>query len=251
VAMNSVVAGVVMGTAAVGLFSASVVGLLAISGRLNSEGVSSVPVLNKIVSDDSKAKKTSPADNKGVVRDATARRPQDRQSREDRVRRKQLFTLESFAPPTTVEEIRHFHAAAKKERELLSLERAALKKREFELILREKDLQERQRSVQTLMDKVTRAIDELESRRSRFEGDITTLKAAEAKNLKRQASQLAAMEPAKAADYLLELGPDKEPLAVKLLVVMDVEAASAILGTMDTKRGARLIEQATRVLQKE
>ena len=47
-----------------------------------------------------------------------------------------------------------------------------------------------------------------------------------------------------------ELGVEKEALAVKLLAAMDVEAASAILGAMDTKRGARLIERATRLLQR-
>ncbi len=101
------------------------------------------------------------------------------------------------------------------------------------------------------MDDVLRRIDELKTLRASFENDITELKAAETKNVKRQATALSLMTPQKAAALLMQYLPDREDLAVKILVSMEAEPASQVLEALDPDKAARLIERATRVLRRK
>ena len=249
--MKALLSGILVGTTAVGVFSGSVVGLLAFSGRLNPAGVRNVPLLNRFLQDDGTDGATT------NVREATSQKPRDQGQGEsptrssDRVKATSLFTLESFAPPTTREEIQDLYARTKKGYAELELEAAAQRKRELELTLRESDLEQRRRGIDALMERVTRAMADLEAERLRFASDVTIIKQAEDGNIKRQAAALAAMDPSKASEFLLALGPDKEPLAVKLLVSMETEGAAAILAAMDTQRGARLIDRATRLIKRD
>ncbi len=257
--------GVMMATATIGVFGASVVGLLAVAGRLNPEGVKEVPVLNRILAlpeegegdiaaeeASGKKEKDSGKEEKKDQERKPGPSPKTEQSLigADRIRRKKIFTLRSFAPPTTREEILEFHRAAKDLKERLEGERAALKKKEYELSLREADLEERRKSVRKAMEDVLRRIDELKALRSSFENDITVLKTEEMKNVKKQATALSLMAPEKASSLLLRYLPDREDLAVKILVSMEAEPAAQVLESMDPDKGARLIERATRVLRK-
>lgn len=254
--MNGVVQGVMIATAGMAVFGASVVGMLAVSGRLNADGVKSVPVLNQIIKEEPGDEEPGAKPGESKAEDAAFKKKQDSKRKrldprsEDAARRK-IFSLESFKAPTSAEELARLQSILTKTVEANELEAAALAKRELELELREQDLTMRRESGQKLMDEVERRIEELRTMRARFERDVTVLTASEQKNVKRQAEQLGAMEPAKAAEFLLELGLEKEALAVKLLVSMDVEQASGILAMIDANRGARLIERATRVLRQD
>ena len=255
--MNGVVTGVLVGVAGIGVFGATVVGLLAATGRLTPEGVKSVPVLNQLIvePEDADAKKGM-----GNAAEASAKREQKKKKRAAERAREQkrariakersLFTLKPFAAPTSEAEMREIQNKIREAWEHVKRERAALEKRSLELDLREKDLETRRLSVEKRMDDVVRKIDELRAMRKRFEGDITVLEAAKQKNIKRQAEQLAMMTPDQSSKFLLELGPDKEDLAVQLLVSMDSEPAAQILAAMDVKRGAKLIERATRLIKR-
>ena len=258
--MNGLVTGVLVGIAGIGVFGASVVGLLGATGRLNPEGVKDVPVLNQLITEPEEADAKK---GEAGVAEASAKRAQKEKAAQDReakrvrdrkrariANERSLFTLKPFAAPTSAAEMREIQNKIRTAWEDAKRERAALEKRSLELDLRESDLETRRQSVQKRMDEVVRKIDELRSLRQKFESDITVLEAAKQKNIKRQAEQLAMMTPAQSSKFLLELGPDKEDLAVQLLVSMDAEPASQILAAMDVKRGAQLIERATRLIKR-
>lgn len=256
--MNGVVQGVLIASAGLAVFGGSVVAMLALSGRLNSDGVKDVPILNQIIKEEpeegDESKKAKP-EVKPEAKDASFQKSKDAKKRRELDPRSQdvasrkLFSFEGFQAPTSAKELRRLQGRLEKTVRENELQSAALEKRGIELDLREQDLSTRRESIQKLMAEVERRIDELKNLRRRFETDVTILTAAEKKNLKRQAEQLGAMEPDKAAEFVLELSLEKEALAVKLLVSMDVEQASAILSKIDAKRGARFIERATRVLR--
>ncbi|MCA8969065.1 MAG: hypothetical protein KDC95_04755 [Planctomycetes bacterium] len=273
--MSGVVQGILIATAGLVVFAASVLGMLAVSGRLNAEGVKDVPVLNQILKEEEPTgKEANGAGQKvggtagkgdGVATEAGFRKPQDGTSKADadgqgktrldprgmNAARRKMFEFESFGAPTSAKELERLQQKLSETVRTNELQTAALSKSQLELEIREQDLNYRRESIQKLMDEVERRIETLRSMREQFERDVTVLTREEARNVKRQAEQLGAMEPPKAAELLLELGLDKEDLAVKLLVSMDVEQASGILAMVDAKRGARLIERATRVLRRD
>ncbi|GEM_PF-2492250 len=270
--MKGVVAGMGLATAGVAVFGASVVGLLGVAGRLNPEGVKSVPVLNQFL----KPPEPPTSDEFGPI-DASATKENEAKKEEakeqkqekkklpkrdvhvvsaDRTRKKRLFSLESFIPQTTREEILEFYRSAEELKDQLIAKKASIKTKEFELQLRESDIEDRRGSIRKEMDNVLRKMEEVERRisdlkalKARFEADITILKKSENKNLKRQAVSLALMKPQKASEVLLEFLPDKEALAVKILVSMDPEAAAKILEIMDAQRGAQLIQRAIKLIR--
>ncbi|MCB9880463.1 MAG: hypothetical protein H6832_18805 [Planctomycetes bacterium] len=274
--MSGVVQGILIATAGIVVFAVSVLGMLAASGRLNADGVKGVPVLNQILKEEEpptggdtkrggeKTRGTA-GKGKGVATEAGFRKPQDATAQgdaggQDKARldprgmdavRRKMFEFESFGAPTSAKELERLQQKLSETVHTNELQTAALSKSQLELEIREKDLTYRRESIQKLMDEVERRIETLRSMREQFERDVTVLTREEARNVKRQAEQLGAMEPPKAAELLLELGLDKEDLAVKLLVSMDVEQASGILAMVDAKRGARLIERATRVLRRD
>ncbi len=255
--MNSVIAGMAAAAAGLTVFGGSVIGMLALSGRLNPDGVRNVPVLNRMIpeSDPDMAKSTIAADataaSSGGVTEATMKQEPKSAIQKNRIKRKSLFTLQSIAAPTTKQEIDGFYDKAKRRLAAVERERASLEKRQFELKLREQDLEQRHKTLREFMDSVERKVEELRALRTKFEADITMLRAAEVKNVQRQATQLGAMEPETAARYLTELGPDQEDLAIKLLVSMEVEQAAEILAAIDPKRGARLVSRATKLLREK
>ncbi|HMQ21028.1 MAG TPA: hypothetical protein PKE00_00970 [Planctomycetota bacterium] len=270
--MNGVVQGILIASAGIGVFAASVVGMLAVSGRLNPEGVRDVPVLNQIIKEEPAPEDGSVAGAKGEASEAAAtsgagsardasfgaqddpNKPKVAQGGLDPrgmdAARRKMFDFESFQAPTTAEELERLQLRLSQTVKANELRSAALEKEALELEIREQDLAQRRESIQKLMDEVERRVETLRTMREQFERDVSVLTQEEARNIKRQAEQLGAMESAKAAEFLLELGDQKEDLAVKLLVSMDVEQASGILAMIDAKRGAKIIERATRVLRK-
>jgi flagellar motility protein MotE (MotC chaperone) len=268
--MKGLVAGMGLATAGVAVFGASVVGLLGVAGRLNPEGVRSVPVLNHFL----KEPEAPTSDEFGPI-EASAKKENAKEKEKeqgkkkrkspiknvqavsaDRIRKKRLFTLESFVPQTTRDEILEFYRSAEELKDQLIAKKASIKTKEFELQLRESDIEDRRGSIRKEMDnvlrkmeEVDRRIDDLKTLKARFEADITILKKSETKNIKRQAVSLALMKPQKASEVLLEFLPDKEALAVKILVSMDPEAAAKILEIMDAQRGAQLIQRAIKLIR--
>ncbi len=267
--MKGVVAGMGLATAGVAVFGASVVGLLGVAGRLNPEGVKSVPVLNQFLKppepptsdefgpiDASAKKESSTKEKKAQEKKPPSPKKNVHVVSADRLRKKHLFTLESFVPQTTRDEILEFYRSAEELKDQLIAKKASIKTREFELQLQESDIEDRRGSIRKEMDnvlrkmeEVDRRIDDLKTLKARFEADITILKKSETKNLKRQAVSLALMKPQKASEVLLEFLPDKEALAVKILVSMDPEAAAKILEIMDAQRGAQLIQRAIKLIR--
>lgn len=263
--MNGIVKGVLIGSVGVGIFAASVVGMMAATGRLNPEGAKNVPILNKIY----KEEEPEPADGtaktgEGSAGDASFRQDGKAAKKEDAAKadkkplideqerelnKRKLFKFDGFEANVAAEEIRRLQRKLAETLKKNELRKAALDKREMDLQLREQDLTSRRESVMRLMTKIDARLEELRALRVQFEKDVTVLKESEKKNIKRQAEQLGAMDPKKASEFILELGAEKEDLAVKLLVSMEVEAASQILSLLDAQRGAKLIERATRVLQ--
>jgi len=236
---------------------------------MNKKGVRDVPVLENLFEEESGetsgdvgvsnasmqkggAKKEEAPANTGTPTPPrqTKRTKKGRAVSADRIKSKSLFRLESFDPPTSKEELQEWYLKIRDGVKKLERDQAALKKREYELRLREADLEERRKSIDTLKGKIELALEDLKMRRAQFESDITILKEAEKKNIKRQAETLAGMEAKAASDLLLEIAVQKENLAVKLLVSMESELASKIIAEMDRAKGARLIERATRLIQR-
>ncbi|MFQ5505151.1 MAG: hypothetical protein ACE5F1_10185, partial [Planctomycetota bacterium] len=178
--MNNVVSGVLLGLLGTGLFAGSVVGLLAISGRLNSEGVKKVPVLDRFFTDDVSTRNASAGkgsqEGGGEQKDeqATGGKQGGSFKHADRISRRKLFTLEGIVPETTRQEIQDLYSSIKEAKVRFQLRKAALEKREYELRLREDDLEQRRKSVEELMNAVTRAKEELLALRRQFDIDITT-----------------------------------------------------------------------------
>lgn len=262
-----------MGLAAAGLtvFGGSVVGLLAIQGRLQSGDVNDVPILNQIVEEPAapgtagdvgtaNASLQMPAQEPGgtVTRggEEPERAPGSRAvpiaaRTGEMTNPEKLFTLQGFEAPTDRDELARFYDETKRMRERLEREYAVMEQRRFEMQLREQDLEERRRSVDSLMAKVETGIQDIDAKKQQFEQDVTVFKESEKKRIKSEAGKLDLMQPQAASDYLLQLCPEKEELAVKLFVSMDPEAASKVLELMDRVRGARLIEKATRVIDRK
>jgi flagellar motility protein MotE (MotC chaperone) len=82
-----------------------------------------------------------------------------------------------------------------------------------------------------------------------FRGESSLLEQQEQKNYKEQADRFAVMDPQKAAELLLEMGPESEDKAVKLLSLMDAETAARVLGEMDPKRGARIVTRSLKLVR--
>jgi hypothetical protein len=164
---------------------------------------------------------------------------------------KALFDIRPFKPSTTKEELACFAYDTKLMLDEAKNMLAAMERQRYEQLLREKVLEERERSVQKLLDKIALEMQKLEDKRKRFESDITIFKRDEKKNIKARAANLDAMDPKIVAELLLEYGAQNEDLAVKLLVSMDPEIAAKVLEAIDRKEGANLILKATRLIDEE
>jgi flagellar motility protein MotE (MotC chaperone) len=112
-----------------------------------------------------------------------------------------------------------------------------------------RDMEERRKAVRADMAMVQSASAEVDLRLETFRGESSLLEQQEQKNYKEQADRFAVMDPQKAAELLLEMGPDSEDKAVKLLSLMDAETAARVLGEMDPKRGARIVTRSLKLVR--
>jgi hypothetical protein len=265
--MKDFLVGAGMATAGLAVFSGSVVGLMALQGR-SINGLTG--------GGEAKQEAGQPAEPGNVnAAEASAQMPGvgnpiasgkvDRPAPEEKGSRaaqpedasfeisdnKALFDIRPFKPSTTKEELACFAYDTKLMLDEAKNMLAAMERQRYEQLLREKVLEERERSVQKLLDKIALEMQKLEDKRKRFESDITIFKRDEKKNIKARAANLDAMDPKIVAELLLEYGAQNEDLAVKLLVSMDPEIAAKVLEAIDRKEGANLILKATRLIDEE
>ena len=255
--MKDFLTGVGLATAGLAVFSGSVVGILALQGRLDGAGLGT----------DSESSSSEPRSDVNAAEASFQTKEEEQAALEKKVQRAReeraasgefsaeggggggkLFEL-PFEPQMSVEEINRIANSVGTKQSDVDNERAALRQRRYEQQLREEDLRVRAKSVEKLMEDVKKAQAKLEGRILQFEEEITKLKAAEKRNIKKQAENLQAQDPQVAADTLLKYVPEREDLAVKLLVSMESESAAKVLEQMDRAQAAHLIERATRVIE--
>ncbi|MEZ5989500.1 MAG: hypothetical protein R3F30_10310 [Planctomycetota bacterium] len=258
--MKGMVKGMALAVGGLLLFGGSVLGFLHLSGRLDDDGLRSLPLVGEYLVQDEPA----PAPGGIQAVDASASRsravPQGagqdgkRAADADRLHRRTIFdfkSFEAFDPPTTREEIVEFHRLSEEGLARLRRDEALLERRRYELDLVESDLEERRLSLDKLMAEVRAEKEKLEAAYDRFKASFIEMQQGETARFKKQSSVLALMEPKNAAEHLLEMLPAREEDAVKLLTLMEPAAASEILSQINPDKGAQLILRATRLIQKQ
>ncbi|PIE24710.1 MAG: hypothetical protein CSA62_02440 [Planctomycetota bacterium] len=257
--MKDFLTGVGLATAGLAVFSGSVVGILALQGRLDSARLGFKPEakseakagdVNAVDASFQAEGEEGPAKAGALEPERGSRAAKPESGLAETGKGKSLFEL-PFKAPMTKEEIVRIAFATQKQQRLVAQERAALRQRRYEQQLREEDLLTRSKSVEKMMREVEKAKADLAARYLRFQKEITRLDLAEKRNIKKQAENLQAQDPLVAADTLLKYIPEREDLAVKLLVSMESESAAKVLAKMDREQAAHLIERATRVIETE
>lgn len=122
---------------------------------------------------------------------------------------------------------------------------ALLDERERELRRAERDLDERRREIETLMQRFSELEQALASDRKKFERDVVRVQAAEQGNVKKLASLYEGMPDAAAASAL---GQVDVATAAKVLSAMQKRKAGKVLGAMPAALAAEVSDKMTRIL---
>jgi flagellar motility protein MotE (MotC chaperone) len=242
-------------------FLVSLVGLLALQGRLDYEGTRGIPVLGSFFAAppaSDAATETRPSVEAQDSPDAPAVQSpaasggdgQPAQSHAgQRAPRGALFEFPPLQSNLTPEEMTSALVSLEVRRRDLDRREAQIAREKEELSGLARDMEERRKAVRADMAMVQSASEEVDLRLKTFRGESSLLEQQEQKNYKEQADRFAVMDPQKAAELLLEMGPESEDKAAKLLSLMDAETAARVLGEMDPKRGARIVTRSLKLVR--
>lgn len=252
--MKGMLKGVIFAVVALVLFAVSIVGFLKISGRLDQDGMSSLPVVGRYFDEEDEAPLGLPDGSVSLAEASAKKQGEEKKAMPtaEQSRRKTIFNFKSFEaldPPTSREEIVEFYRLAKEGKQRLDQREAQLERRSYQLELLEADLEERRISLEKMMNSIRSEKDKVQAAYDEYKASWMTMKKTELPRMKRTASIIANMEPKTAADHLLEMLPGEMDKAVKFLTLMEPEAASEILTQMDPDKGAKLILRSTQILQ--
>lgn len=164
-----------------------------------------------------------------------------------------LFDFKPIEPGITVDEINEIRRRANEAMAQVERERAALDKRKSELDAREQDIRDRQEDVLKKMREIEQARVQLEKDAEEFARRVVLIRADEEKGLKEVARSVAAQTPTRAAAILAEWWgrEDTQARALKVLTLMETEAADAILAEMKESQVREVLDKRLRVLRED
>jgi flagellar motility protein MotE (MotC chaperone) len=239
------------------------VGLLALQGRLNHAGTRGIPVLGAFFKApvEDPTSETRPAPEAGAGPDAPAAAASSRPAAPlaaetapqapggRRAPRAGLFEFPPLPSSVTPDEMTSALVSLELRRKDLDRRELQITREKEELFALARDMEERRKAVRTDMATVQSAAEEVDMRARTFREDSSLLAQQELKNYRDQADRFALMDPKKASELLLEMGPEGEEKAVKLLSLMDAETAAKVLAEMDPKRGARIVSRSLKMIR--
>ena len=295
---------VVLIGAGIGLFAASVVGLLGVQGRLSWDGTRGIPLLHALFepppgsgapdaatvpdaprtdpgsdgqpryrvgpglggldptgprqvvaptdegtdqSGDGAPAGAEPQAADGEFDDESGARPGQGQ-----YSRGKLFDFPRIKARMSVEDVNRILDQAKSEKEEAERERAVLAQRRTELDARESDLRDREERLLEQIRGIEQSRTQLNERIEAFRAQVIMVEKQEAVDLSADAATLAAFEPQRASALLLEWwkrSDADQAKVVKILTVMDADAANAILETMEVSQAREILDRRSRVIR--
>ena len=297
----------IMAVAGIGLFSATIVGVLAATGRLNHEGTQGIPVIagffhapeevsetEGTAADESEtahpqepilgkeeplAVNTDPLQEKPLSQavghapepeesmesvrqpqdDEMSQHPRDGETLEDTEHRHimeelygqrgnqggRLFGFPPVESRVTADEINEAWRLAKLALADAKRRATVLDEMESLLAVREQDLHDREGALATKMKEIEGQQRMLDTRITQFHQDVNMIRDSELANLKSVGESLASLEPETAGLLIQDWWKtdDGQGRAVKVLAVMDKDAANAIIAALPIQQVKALLEQ--------
>ncbi|MGE0144689.1 MAG: hypothetical protein AB7I19_14620 [Planctomycetota bacterium] len=217
-----------------GLFVSAMVGTLAVQGRLNSDGLRSLPVISWFAGAQLQAQDDQlPPPEPSVGKQPDRPTPKSREPEETG-----LFGFPKLDSGMTVSDLERIlqqayavQAAAEQERALVAADKSTLE-------VRQRDIEDRETAIAQRMLEVERERERLDRRIAEFERQVLLVERDEVRALRDYGRSLAAFEPARAAriveeEWQSETGKKR---IVRVLALMGPTEADAILAAMPDAR---------------
>jgi chromosome segregation ATPase len=166
--------------------------------------------------------------------------------------RGRLFDFPRIQARLSVQDINRILEQTQAEKAAAERERAVLDKRRAELDAREADLRDREQRILEQIRGIEQSRTQLNERIEAFQAQVVLIDKQQATDMAADAATLAAFEPQRAAALLLEWWkrtPADQAKVVRLLTVMETEAANAILETMEVTQAREILDQRAKVIR--
>jgi hypothetical protein len=166
--------------------------------------------------------------------------------------RGRLFDFPRIQARLSVQDINRILEQTQAEKAAAARERAVLEQRRAELDAREADLRDREQRILEQIRGIEQSRTQLNERIEAFQTQVTLIDKQQAADLAGDAATLAAFEPQRAAALLLEWWkrtPADRAKVVRLLSVMEAEAANAILETMEVSQAREILDERAKVIR--
>lgn len=166
--------------------------------------------------------------------------------------RGKLFDFPRIKARMSVEDMNRILDQAKAEKEAAERDRAVLAQRATELDARESDLRDREQRILEQMRSIEQTRTQLNERIEAFHAQVILVDKQQAVDLEVDAATLAAFEPQRASALLLEWWKRSEAdqiKVVKILSVMEADAANAILQTMEVPQAREILDKRAQVIR--
>ena len=170
---------------------------------------------------------------------------------EGQYRRGRLFQFQRMESGLSTEELNEILRRAQKQTGELEAREKALDKRKQDLDARDADIRDRQKAVDAKLLEVQGERGKLEREVEEFHRTVLLIKRDEEQGLKDIARTIASLEPKKASDVILRMWQSEEGKvqAIKVMTVMDEDAADAIVGEFQLQQVKEFLEQRLKVVR--
>ena len=168
-------------------------------------------------------------------------------------RKGRLFNFPRFDAAMTVDELNATLGRVKELQAALDRDQKSFEKRKGELDAREADVRDRQKAVADKMAEVLQERAKLEREVEEFHRTVLLIRQDEERGLKEVARTVASLQPSQASSLILQMWQTQEGQvkAMKVLSVMDPEAADAIVGEFQVKQIQEFVEKRLKVVREE
>lgn len=226
--------GLAMAGLGVGLFASAMVGTLAIQGRLNSDGFSSLPVVSWFTTQEG-AIVEEPDELGG---DRVAARSPAAQERRAEPEVDGLFAFPKLDSGMTTADLERIFQQANAAREAADQERAVVAAELGALEIRQQDIEDRESAIAQKMIEVDRERDRLDQRIEEFERQVLLVERDEIRALRDYGRSLAAFAPERAAAIVMQewaTDAGRKRIA-RVLTLMDPADADAMVAALPDDR---------------
>ncbi|MBI5852362.1 MAG: hypothetical protein HZB39_15210 [Planctomycetes bacterium] len=221
----------------VGLFVSALAGTLAVQGRLDGDGIKSLPVIAWFTggaevepgADDPQERGTKPLPKTATRQDPGANAAAEIPG---------LFAVPKLPSGITEDDVDRMLQAAKAAREAAEQERALVGAESRSLETRQRDIEDRESAIAQAMLKVDSEREKLERRIEEFERQVLLVQRDEIRALREYGRSLAAFAPERAA-AIVEKEWDSDAgrkRIVRVLTLMEPADADAVLAAMPDER---------------